>query len=89
MSHTYQLGDGKPRGVRSVRIITSFLTSCTAFLQYAGVYLDRHPSDAAGLLRHMQQVGQLSVPGLGTAWRDLTTNFVVPASYLPSNIRVV
>ena len=48
---------------------------CTAFLRFACTYIASHPSDAASQLRHMQQVSQLNVPGLGTAWRELDEPF--------------
>ena len=64
---TFQLVDGRLRPQRTVRAIQSFAAWTTAFLRFAGVYLESHPSDASGIIKHMQQVSLLNVPGLGAA----------------------
>ena len=70
-----QLVDGRLRTGRQVRQITSFSSWCTAFLRFAGVYLTRHPADAAGLLLHMRHVSHLLQPGMGFAWREFDLQF--------------
>ncbi|KAF0295246.1 hypothetical protein FJT64_000683 [Amphibalanus amphitrite] len=67
---SYQLVAGLLRPVsRSPRAITTFGLWCSAFIRFAGVYIEAHPADAAGLLAHMRQACQLTAPGLGFAWR--------------------
>ena len=73
---TFQLVDGLLRpAARTPRTITSFGSWSLAFLRYTSIYLDAHPSAAAGLLSHMRQVGQLAAPGLGLAWRNFDESF--------------
>ena len=57
--------DGRLRPVRASKKITSFAAWTSAILRFAGIYLDLHPSDALGLITHMQQVSSLLAPGLG------------------------
>ena len=67
----FQLVDGLLRPVsRTPRTINSFGTWCLCFLRYTSIYLEAHPTAAAGLLAHMRQVGQLATPQLGLAWRE-------------------
>ena len=71
----FHLVDGRLRQARATRSVTSFSAWATAFLRFAGVYLSAHPSDALGLLAHMQQVSSLHAPGLGFAWREFDEQF--------------
>ena len=71
----FHLVDGRLRQARASRAITSFAAWTTAFLRFAGVYLGTHPSEALGLLTHMQQVSSLNAPGLGFAWREFDEQF--------------
>jgi len=70
-----QLVNGQLRQVRTAKEITSFASWCAAFLQFAGVYLDAHPTDAIGIVSHMLQVSQLTAPGLGLAWKVFDEQF--------------
>ena len=73
---SFQIIDGLLRPAsRAPRTISSFGTWCLAFLRFAGVYLEAHPDAAAGLMTHMRQVGQLTAPGLGFAWREFDEAF--------------
>ena len=74
-STTFDLIDGRLRPRRTTRAITSFSSWVTAFLRFAGVYLTAHPADAGGIIKHMQQVSMLQVPGLGNAWREFDERF--------------
>ena len=75
-SPAFQLVDGVLRAApRSARPISSFGKWSVAFLRFAAIYLEAHPSHAIGLMRHMHQVSQLTAPGLGFAWREFDLYF--------------
>lgn len=73
---SFQVIDGLLRpAARAPRPVNSFGAWCLAFLRFAGIYLEAHPDAAAGLMAHMRQVGSLTSPGLGFAWRDFDEAF--------------
>ena len=75
-SATFQLVNGTLRAApRAPRTIHTFGGWSLAFLKFTGIYLEAHPDAAAGLLAHMRQVGQLTAPGLGLAWREFDEKF--------------
>ena len=72
---SFMLVDGRLRPARPPRTIGTFAAWSTAFLRYAGIYLQAHPTDALGLINHMRQVSALTAPGLGLAWKEFDEQY--------------
>ena len=84
---SFELVDGRLRPARPPRTISTFSAWSTAFLRYAGIYLQAHPADALGLINHMRQVSALTAPGLGLAWREFDQQYRRAREILPDMYR--
>ena len=84
---SFELVDGRLRPARPPRTISTFSAWSTAFLRYAGIYLQAHPDDALGLINHMRQVSALTAPGLGLAWKEFDEQYRRAREILPDMYR--